>query len=525
VGQFRTSWSRRITRTGIATGAAAAVVAALATGTAAAAPEGQILGLDAAEPVQDSYIVVLKPRSDVSAAAADLANEYGAAVKHTYRNALQGFSATMSEKQARRLAADPAVDHVEQDARVHTADTQENPPSWGLDRIDQKVLPLDSSYTYATDASNVTAYIIDTGILTTHDDFGGRASHGYDAVDDDNDATDCAGHGTHVAGTVGGSSYGVAKGVKLVAVRVLNCSGSGTFAGVIAGIDWVTANAVAPAVANMSLGGGASATVDAAVQRSIAAGVTYGIAGGNNYSASACNYSPARTPEAITVGATESSDAKAAYSNIGSCLDIFAPGSAITSAWHTGTTATNTISGTSMATPHVVGAAALYLAANPTATPQQVRDALVEAATSGVVTGAGSGSPNELLYVGDGSDPDPEPPTFCTSATNTTATPIPDLGTVTSDVVVSGCEGAASTGATVEVHATHTYRGDLVIDLITPRGVVRSLKAASSDSGDGLDETFTVNLASEPADGTWQLRVRDAYAADSGTLTSWTLTL
>jgi subtilisin family serine protease len=243
----------------------------------------------------------------------------------------------------------------------------------------------------------VTAYIIDTGILYSHSDFGGRARFGYDAVG--SGGVDCNGHGTHVAGTVGGNTYGVAKAVKLVGVRVLSCSGSGTTAGVIAGVNWVTQNAVKPAVANMSLGGGVSTTLDNAVASSISSGVTYALAAGNS-TANACNSSPSRVASAITVGATTSTDAKASYSNYGTCLDIFAPGSSITSDWYTSSTATNTISGTSMASPHVAGAAALVLSANPSFTPAQVRDNLVSRSTPNVVTSPGTGSPNRLLFVG-----------------------------------------------------------------------------------------------------------------------------
>jgi subtilisin family serine protease len=248
----------------------------------------------------------------------------------------------------------------------------------------------------------VTAYIIDTGILTTHTEFGGRATPGFDAVTSGGSAVDCNGHGTHVSGTVGGTTYGVAKDVRLVAVRVLDCNGSGSTSGVIAGIDWVTANHATPAVANMSLGGGASTALDQAVQRSIASGVTYAIAAGNGnfigIAQDACKSSPARVPEAITVSATNSSDTKASWANYGTCVDLFAPGVSITSAWATSNTATNTISGTSMATPHVAGVAALYLQGHAAAAPQEVRDALVAAATPSVVKSAGRGSPNLLLF-------------------------------------------------------------------------------------------------------------------------------
>ena len=346
----------------------------------AAEPIGTIRAAGGATAVPDSYIVVLKDsavaRDRVGDTAKRLSGRHGGAVARTYGAALRGFEVKVSASAAARIAADPAVAYVEQNHTVSISGTQTNPPSWGLDRIDQRNLPLDSSYTYPNTASNVHAYIIDTGIRFTHNDFGGRATSGYDAVDGGS-ADDCNGHGTHVAGTVGGSTYGVAKAVQLVAVRVLNCSGSGTNAGVIGGVDWVTANAIKPAVANMSLGGGANTALDNAVRNSIASGVTYGLAAGNDSGANACNTSPARTTEAITVGATTNTDARSSFSNFGTCLDIFAPGSSITSAWYTSNTATNTISGTSMATPHVVGAAALVASANPGWTPAQVRDYLV----------------------------------------------------------------------------------------------------------------------------------------------------
>jgi len=321
----------------------------------------------------------------------------------TWSHALRGFAATMSAQQARRMAAESEVAYVQPNVIHRASETQANPPSYGLDRIDQRNRPLDSAYTYSTTASNVHAYIIDTGIRTSHVDFGGRAVSGFDAIDG-GPADDCNGHGTHVAGTVGGTSYGVAKAVQLVAVRVLNCQGSGTTAQVVAGIDWVTANRVLPAVANMSLGGGADTALDNAVKNSIGAGVTYAIAAGNGFlglfALDACTQSPARVPQAVTVSAVDSNDRKPSWANRGTCVDVFAPGVNITSAWGTGDTATNTISGTSMATPHVTGAAALYLAGHPGATPAEVHAAIASSATTGVVTNPGSGSPNRLLYTG-----------------------------------------------------------------------------------------------------------------------------
>ena len=389
-----------VVTTALATFAGAALAAAVSA--SAAPPTGTVLAASGT-PVKDSYIVVLRDAAATPAvtrkAAADLAAANSGALTHTYTAAVRGFAVRLSAEKAQRLAADPRVASVQQDGVV-TASATQSPATWGLDRIDQRALPLDNSYTYSTTASNVTAYIIDTGIRTAHAEFAGRATVGFDSIGDGQNGQDCQGHGTHVAGTVGGTTYGVAKAVKLVAVRVLNCSGSGTNAGVIAGVDWVTANAVKPAVANMSLGGGAAAALDTAVTNSINSGVTYAVAAGNS-NANACNYSPARTAAAITVGATTRTDARASFSNYGSCLDIFAPGDGITSAWATGNTATNTISGTSMAAPHVAGGAALYLAANPTATPAAVRNALVAAATPNVVTNPGTGSPNLLLYTGD----------------------------------------------------------------------------------------------------------------------------
>ncbi|SEM63339.1 Serine protease, subtilisin family [Stigmatella aurantiaca] len=357
------------------------------------------------ELIPNRYIVVLKKPAQRALAAADVqqlalsvAGQYGAKVSRTYAHALQGFSASMDERQAEALRQDPRVDFIEQDAVVRLSADQAG-ATWGLDRIDQTDLPLNSTYSYNLTGAGVNAYIIDTGIRLTHTEFQGRAMTGFDAVTAGGTANDCNGHGTHVAGTVGGATYGVAKGVTLHAVRVLDCGGSGTYEGVVAGVDWVTANHVKPAVANMSLGGGVSDALDQAIRNSITAGVVYAVAAGND-NGDACTKSPARTAEAITVGATANTDARASFSNYGSCVDIFAPGQNITSAYHSSDTVTNTISGTSMASPHVAGTAALYLQGNPTASPATVGAALVGFATDGRVTDARPNSPNKLLFSG-----------------------------------------------------------------------------------------------------------------------------
>jgi len=348
--------------------------------------------------VPGHYIVVLRDGADPRAVAAVAQ----AQPRFVYAAALNGFAAQLNAGQLTALQHNPNVAYIEEDQAVSVNTTQEK-ATWGLDRIDQRS-GLSSTYSYNNTGTGVTAYIIDTGIDFSHTQFDGRAIRGYDAFTDGQNGNDCNGHGTHVAGTVGGTTYGVAKGVTLVAVRVLDCGGSGSWSGVVAGVDWVVSNHTkgAPAVSNMSLGGGASSTVDAAVDRMIDDGVASAVAAGNGNQSGiaqdACRYSPARVARAMTIGATTKTDAKTSWSNYGKCVDWFAPGAGITSAWiGGGSTETNTISGTSMATPHTAGVAALYLQSNSSATPQQVRDALYNATTKGIVTSSKTAN-NHLLF-------------------------------------------------------------------------------------------------------------------------------
>jgi serine protease len=347
-----------------------------------------------------AVIVVLRESAgDPAAFARRVVGGFGGEVLHTYRNALQGFAAVLPPQAIEALQRNPNVALVEADGPVSISTTQSN-ATWGLDRIDQRDLPLNGSYTYPDGGgAGVRAYILDTGILGNHVDFGGRVTGGFTAISDGRGSTDCNGHGTHVAGTVGGTTWGVAKSVTLVPVRVLGCDGGGTISGVIAGVDWVAGQTHRPAVANMSLGGGASTSLDQAVRNAVSQGITFVVAAGNS-NKDACNYSPAREASALTVGATNSSDSRASFSNFGRCLDLFAPGVSIMAPWHTSTTATNTISGTSMAAPHVAGVAALYLAANTSATPSQVETGILGNASTGKVSSAGRNSPNLLLYMG-----------------------------------------------------------------------------------------------------------------------------
>jgi subtilisin family serine protease len=357
------------------------------------------------KPVENQFIVVFKDgfvsRSNRQAKLEELATANNGGVLRVYDSVLNGGSVKMTEAKARAMANHPHIAWVEQDGVIYSTLAMQQNATWGLDRIDQGALPLDATYSYDFDGAGVHAYIIDTGIRSSHSEFLGRVGSGYDFIDNDSDPEDCNGHGTHVSGTIGSDTYGVAKNVTLHGVRVLDCSGSGSTSGVIAGIDWVTANHITPAVANMSLGGGASSSVDSAINNSVAQGVVHVVAAGNS-NADACNYSPARATGAITVGASTSSDARSSFSNWGSCVDVFAPGSGIASTWHSSDTSVNTISGTSMASPHVAGVAALLLDAGVSAA--DVPGRIKQIATQNMLTGVGTGSPNLLLHaIDDGS--------------------------------------------------------------------------------------------------------------------------
>lgn len=434
--------------------------------------------------VPDQYIVILRDeitrpsqltdaamRSRARAAAqrvATAAERMGGKILYTYASAVTGFAAQMSADAASVLAADPDVALVEPDQIVQISDFQ-TPAVWGLDRIDQPDRPLDNTYTYPNRGAGVHVYIIDTGMRTRHREFSERVGDGFSAINDGRGVEDCNSHGTHVAGTVGGATYGVAKAVTLHPVRVLDCDGQGTNAQVIAGIDWVTANHVKPAVANMSLGGSASTALDNAVRTSIAAGVFYAVAAGNE-NTNACYGSPARVAEAMTIGATTATDQRAAFSNYGNCVDLFAPGQNITSAVIESDTATASYSGTSMAAPHVAGAAALFLASAPTAAPAAVTAALRDQATPDRLTDVKSGSPNLLLYVGL-IDSNPLPTVTATPAVAPTLTATPSA-TPTATTTPLPTTTATATATATQLPPTPTATATAGLPTLTPTATI-----------------------------------------------------
>ncbi len=482
---------------------------AAAVGACFSAQAGDIQGLTAKNVIPNRYIVVFKDQAmqtingtkrTSAAIAADLGQRHKGKVEQSYSHVLNGAVMTMTEQDARNLAGDPNVNYVEADQMMYAIGTQSG-ATWGIDRLDQTNLPLSGSYTYPS-STGVHAYVIDTGLRATHNEFTGRVGNGYTAVNDGNGTNDCQGHGTHVAGTVGGTTWGVAKNVTLHAVRVLGCNGSGSNSGVIAGMDWVVANKIAPAVANMSLGGGASVASDAAIKRMTDAGITVAVAAGND-SSNACNYSPARAPSAITVGSTTSSDAMSSFSNYGSCVDIYGPGSSITSAGKASDTASASMSGTSMASPHLAGVAALYLAQNPNATPAQVTTAIVNNSTNGKITGIPSGV-NKFVNINFLNGVIIVPPTPLVNGVAQTVSLATKASKMYSIVVPSGKTSLVFT------LSGGTGDGDIYARMTTQPTTTSYTKKSDGSTN---TETITINA---PAAGTYYLLL-NAYSAVNNT--------
>ena len=482
----------------VAVGTATAITG-LTLGAAPAHAEGVITGTGG-ETVPGRYIVALNDGyASVAQTTASLVDRYGGEVGYTYTSAVHGYSVGMSEDAARRLAADPAVRYV---SAVHVArltDTQQNPPSWGLDRIDQTDLPLSNSYTYANAGQGVTAYLVDTGVNMSHPDFEGRVTSGYDFVDNDADASDGHGHGTHTAGTVLGKTYGVAKQAKGIALRVLDNGGTGTSEQTVAAFDWIVQHVRKPAVLNYSITfKGGDTPADEGAKRVWDADVVFSVAAGNDNTNACSSYSPARVGALITVGATTNQDARSSFSNYGTCVDVFGPGSNITSAGRTGGSAV--MSGTSMATPHVTGASALYLSANPNATPQQVRDALVDNA-SAKVTNPGGGTTNKLLYTGFIGGRTPPTDDFSISTDPTSAT-VDAGGSATTTVKTATTAGAAQT---VQLSASGL-----------PSGATAAFSPTSVTSGGS--STLTVSTSASTPGGTYTVTITgDGTKADHTT--------
>ena len=463
---------------------------------------------------EGSYIVVMRSSGDLATEEAAIANTGGRTEKR-FSHVINALSVKVKQSDVSRLRNDPNVLYVEQDQTAYVLGSQTSPPSWGLDRIDQRTLPLNSNFTTTADGTGVDVYVVDTGINSTHIDFGSRVRAGVSTVTGDTGSTnDCYGHGTHVAGTIAGTTFGIAKSATLIPVRVMNCLGTGSYTDIIDGLNWIIADHVAtkPAIVNMSIGGGVSKALDDAVQGVINDGIVVAVAAGNS-STDACNSSPSRAPNAITVGATGNTDAKASYSNTGTCLDIFAPGSNITSDYIGSNTATALMSGTSMATPHVAGVAAVLFGRYPASTPTQIAAMLRTSATPNVVLSAGTGSPNYLLYLDPlggpiVAPPPPTPPTPVAPSAPTGIVITPSSGSLS----VKFTAGAAGTSPitnykySLDGGATWTTRSPIstlspVIISGLANGTTYSVSLhAVSLVGDGAASTaISASLANAPA--------------------------
>ncbi|ALN59197.1 peptidase, families S8 and S53/PKD domain/proprotein convertase P-domain protein [Lysobacter enzymogenes] len=576
----------------------------------------------AERPIPGRYIVVLKNQvanlsvesvrgtSDIATVARSLSTKHRAKLLRSYQHALRGFVVEADPNALAQLLNDPGVAFVEEDGFGSIAATQNN-ATWGIDRVDQRNLPLSSSYTYDTDAATVHAYILDTGVRADHVEFSGRMGNGFSARPGDSSTGDCHGHGTHVAGTVAGTTWGVAKKAIVHPIRTFDCTGNGQTSEAIAAIDWVAANHIKPAVANMSFSFPGSAAIDNSVNNLMNAGVVAVAAAGNSND-DACSGSPRRVPRVLTVGSSDRNDARSLWSGgqasgWGRCVDLFAPGSDIVSAGIASATASVPNSGTSMASPHVAGVAALYLATHPAATADEVHAAIVSNATPGKITGDLRGSPNLLVHslfsagpgpgnaapvanfmsstngltatftdtssdsdgsiasrswdFGDGTTSTAANPSKTYAAagtytvkltvvdnggasntktatvtvgssggvqtyTNGTDANIPDNNAtgITSSISVTGRSGNAPSNAQVAVNIVHSYKGDLIVDLVAPDGSVYNLHNRTGSSTDNINQTFTVNLSSEALNGTWKLRAADRAAQDVGRIDSWSVT-
>ncbi len=485
---------------------------------------------------EGSYIVVLKGSNSSSSVEADISRA-GGRTERRFTRVLNGLSVRIKNSEVSRLRNNPNVLSVEPDQQMFAVDTQSPTPSWGLDRIDQRSLPLNSTFTATAQGSGVDTYIVDTGIFASHSEFTGRLAAGFSSIADSNGTNDCNGHGTHVAGTTAGTIYGIAKSATLIPVRVLDCSGSGSNSGVIAGLDWIVAHHISgkAAVVNMSLGGGASTALDTAVQNVINDGIVMVVAAGNS-NVDACSTSPARATNALTVGATgqysagETTDSRSSYSNYGPCLDIFAPGSRITSSWIGGSTATNTISGTSMAAPHVAGVAAVLFGRYPGSTASEIASMLRTSATPNVVIGPGTGSPNYLLYLdplgGTPTAPDAVAPVAPSAPTAITVAPSPG------SLSIAFTAGAAGTspitnykysldgGATWLTRSPASTLSPIIVSGLTNGSTYSVAIRAISTAGDGIASTL-VN-ATIPSAPSAPLLVTALASANRSARVTWT---